>query len=316
MHSTPNPRAAGPLAAPPPVRLPRLRGPIRRHLLTAAFLVPAAVVTFGVVLVPLVHALWTSLHRYTLTSPGHPFVGLANYTAALRSPDFWEAIGRTAYFTLVSTGLELVLGLLIALLLNQRFAGRGLLRALILIPWALPTMVNGMMWRWIYNPDYGALNALLTQVGLLDAYKAWLGTPWLAMNMVIVADVWKMTPLVALLLLASLQTIPGELYEAASMDGAGTWQCFWSITIPYLRPGILVSLVLRTIEAFKVFDIVYIMTRGGPANGTQTIAYYTYTEAITSLQFGRGAALSYLVALFIALMSLVYFRLLREEGSL
>lgn len=316
MQSAPRPQAAGRLAAPPPARSPRRHSRIRHNLMTGVFLVPAAAVTFGVVLVPLAQALWTSLHRYTLTSPGHPFIGLANYAAALRSPDFWQAIGRTAYFTLASTGMELVLGLLIALLLNQRFVGRGLLRALILIPWALPTMVNGMMWRWIYNPDYGALNALLTQLGLLKDYKAWLGTPLLAMNMVIVADVWKMTPLVALLLLANLQTIPGELYEAASMDGAGTWQRFWSITIPYLRPGILVSLVLRTIEAFKVFDIVYIMTRGGPANGTQTIAYYTYTEAISSLQFGRGAALSYLVALFIALMSLVYFRLLREEGSL
>lgn len=279
------------------------------------FVLPAALVTFGLVLVPLVHAFWTSLHRYTLTTPGHPFIGLGNYVAAVREPEFWQAIGRTAHFTLVSTGAELVLGLLLALLLNQKFAGRGILRAVILIPWALPTMVNGMMWRWIYNPDYGALNALLTQLGILTEYKAWLGSPLLAMNMVILADVWKMTPLVALLLLANLQTIPGELYEAASIDGAGVWQRFWSVTIPYLRPGILVSLVLRTIDAFKVFDIIFIMTRGGPANGTQTIAYYTYTQAITSLQFGRGAALSYLVAMFIALMSLAYFRLLREEGS-
>ncbi len=282
-------------------------------ILALVFLAPALLVTFGVIFIPLAEQFWTSFHRYTLTIPGRPFVGLQNYLSALSDPTFWQAMGRTFYFTLVSTGLELILGLLMALLLNQRFRGQGVLRALILIPWALPTIVNGMMWRWIYNADYGALNALLTQLGLISHYHDWLGSPWMAMNMVIVADVWKMTPLVALLLLANLQTIPGELYEAASIDGAGAIGRFVYVTLPWLRPGLLVSLVLRTIEAFKVFDIIFIMTRGGPANGTQTIAYYTYTQAFSSLQFGRGAALAYLTAMFIVLLSLVYFRLIRED---
>ena len=135
------------------------------------------------------------------------------------------------------------------------------------------------------------------------------------MNMIILADVWKMTPLVAMLLLANLQTIPGELYEAASIDGAGTLGRFSHVTLPSIRSGILVSLVLRTIEAFKVFDIIFIMTRSGPANGTQTIAYYAYTEAFTALQFGKGAALSYLIALFIVFLALIYFRLIREDAN-
>jgi multiple sugar transport system permease protein/N,N'-diacetylchitobiose transport system permease protein len=281
--------------------------------LIVAFLVPALLVTFGVVLIPLLEALWISFHRYSLTTPGRPFIGLANYSSALVDPGFWAATWRTVYFTLVSTGLELVLGLMIALLLNERFVGRGLLRALVLVPWALPTIVNGMMWRWIFNADYGALNAILLQLGLIKDYQAWLSSPWVAMNCVIFADVWKMTPLVAMLLLANLQVIPAELYEAASIDGAGPLGRFRYVTLPSIRSGILVSLVTRTIEAFKVFDIIFIMTRSGPANGTQTIAYYAYTETFTALQFGKGAALSYLIAVFITLLALVYFRLIREE---
>lgn len=284
-------------------------------LLLVLFLLPAMVVTFGLIVVPLADSFWTSLHRLNLTAADRLFVGFGNYVEAIRDAGFRQALARTLYFTVVSTLLELVLGLAVALLLNQDFRGRGLLRALVLIPWALPTMVNGMMWRWIYHPQYGALNALLTQTGLLDSYRNWLGSPALAMNMVILADVWKMTPLVAIILLANLQTIPGELLEAASIDGAGAWQRFWHVTLPWLRPGILIVLVLRTMEAFKVFDIIYIMTRGGPANGTQTVAYYAYTEAFSSLQFGRGAALSFLIALAVGLMAVLYFRLLGEEGA-
>lgn len=283
--------------------------------MVAMTLVPALVVTFGVILIPLVEAFWLSFHRYNLTVPGRPFIGLANYAAALSDPGFWQAVGRTLYFTVVSTGLELVLGLAVALLLNERFAGRGLLRALLLLPWALPTIVNGMIWRWIYNADYGALNALLVQLGLIDHYRSWLGSPMGAMNAVIVADVWKMTPLVVMILLANLQTIPGELYEAASIDGAGALGRFRFVTLPHIRAGILVSLVARTIEAFKVFDIIFIMTRSGPANGTQTIAYYAYTETFTGLQFGKGAALSYLIAILITALALIYFRLIREEAG-
>ncbi len=283
--------------------------------MVAATLVPALLVTFGVILVPLLEALWISLHRYNLLVQGRPFIGLANYITAIADPGFWAAVGRTVYFTVVSTGLELALGLAMALLLNEKFAGRGPLRALLLLPWALPTIVNGMIWRWIYNADYGALNALLQQLGFVKDYQPWLGSPWGAMNAIIVADVWKMTPLVAMLLLASLQTIPGELYEAASIDGAGPLGRFRFVTLPHIRAGILVSLVARTIEAFKVFDIIFIMTRSGPANGTQTIAYYAYTETFTNLQFGRGAALSYLIAFLITVLALIYFRLIREEAG-
>jgi multiple sugar transport system permease protein/N,N'-diacetylchitobiose transport system permease protein len=246
--------------------------------------------------------------------PGHyPFVGLGNYQRIFGSSDFWAAARRTAYFTIVSTWFELILGVLLALLLNVRFRGRAILRSIVILPWALPTIVNGMMWRWIYNPEYGALNALLTQLHLISQYRSWLGKPFLALNMVIVADVWKTTPLAAFLLLAGLSTIPHELYEAARVDGAGAVRSFFSVTLPLLVPTILIVLVVRTIEAFKVFDIIYVMTRGGPANGTQTIAVYAYIQAFSNQLFGYGGALAYVIAMFILGFAFVYMRMLRRD---
>ncbi len=269
---------------------------------------------FGIVVYPLARTLYTSFFDVNSPFPGtYPFVGLANYRRAFGSPDFWAAVRRTGYFTVVSTWIELVLGILLGLLLNVRFHGRAVLRTLVVLPWALPTIVNAMMWRWIYNPEYGALNALLTQLHLIPAYRSWLGKPFLALNMVILADVWKTTPLVAFLILAGLATIPHDLYEAAKVDGAGPFNGFFRITLPLLVPSILIVLVVRTIEAFKVFDIIYVMTRGGPANGTQTITLYAYIQAFSNQSFGYGGALAYLIALTILGFALVYMRLLRSE---
>jgi len=297
----------------------RLRERLARRLrrdgwAALALLVPSLAVVFGIILYPLLRTLWTSLFDVNSPFPGHyPFVGLGNYRRTLANPDFWAAVRRTSYFTVVSTFLELGFGLLLGLLMNVRFKGRWILRSIVILPWALPTIVNGTMWRWIYNPEYGALNALLTQVHILPHYRSWLGSPFLALNMVIVADVWKNTPLAAFLILAGLQTIPRELFEAARVDGAGPIRSFVNITLPLLTSTILVILVVRTIEAFKVFDIIYVMTRGGPANGTQTVAYYAYLQAFSNQLFGYGAALAYLIALFILGFAVIYIRLLRRE---
>lgn len=300
----------------------RLRERLRRRLrregwLAFLLLLPCLVVVFSIILYPLLRTLWTSLFDVNSPFPGHyPFVGLGNYQRALANPDFWASVRRTAYFTVVSTFLELGFGMLLGLLLNVPFRGRWLLRSLVVLPWALPTIVNGTMWRWILNPDYGALNALLTQVHLLSSYRSWLGSPTLALNMVILADVWKNTPLAAFLVLSGLQTIPRDLFEAARVDGAGPVRAFVHVTLPLLRPTVLVILVVRTIEAFKVFDIIYVMTRGGPANGTLTVAYYTYLQAFSNQLFGYGASLAYLMALFILGFAVVYIRLLRREVEL
>jgi multiple sugar transport system permease protein/N,N'-diacetylchitobiose transport system permease protein len=282
----------------------------------AAFVAPAALVILLVVVMPLGRALWLSLFNVQLTRPGvEPFVGLANYTEQLTSPRFWGATFRALWFTVVSTGLELGLGMGLALLMDQPLRYRWLLRSIIILPWALPTIVNALMWRWIDNAEYGALNASLTQLGLLSQYRPWLSDSDLAMWMVILADVWKLTPLVAILLLAGLQSVDREILEVARVDGAGAWQVFRQILLPLVTPVILIVLVLRTMEAFKVFDLIWIMTHGGPANSTQTIAIYAYQTAYQGFDFGRGAALGYLIALAIMVLAAVYLRLLGRTGQ-
>ena len=287
----------------------------RERRLAWLLIAPSFIVVFALVLLPIVRAGWMSLHSINLKRPaqGQPFVGLDNYIEIFRDPSFWQSTGRTLYFLVVSISVEVVIGVAVAVLLNQEFRGRGLLRAIVLIPWALPITVDAMMWLWILNPTYGALNSLLWQLGLIDSYRTWLSSPWTAMNMVILADVWKVTPLVVLLTLASLQTIPPTLYEAAKVDGAGAWRSFWRITIPLLRPALAIVLVIRSMDAFRVFDIIYIMTAGGPSDGTKVISYYTYLEAFSFLRMGRASALAYLMTIVIILMAALYIRLVNRE---
>jgi ABC-type sugar transport system permease subunit len=277
-------------------------------------LLPAAVAVFGVIIYPIARTLIISFFQVdSALATDTPFVGFSNYAHVLASGTFWASVGRTLYFTLVSTALELVLGIMVAGLLNAKLRARWLFRAIVIIPWAIPTIVNAAMWKGIFNAQYGALNALLTQLGILQHYQAWLGDPGTAMNAVIVADVWKNTSLVAFFLLAGLTSIPGELYESAKMDRASWPRIFRSIVLPMLVPSISIVLVLRTVEAFKVFDIIYAMTRGGPVNGTQTVAYFAYTTAFSDQNFGIGSALSYIIVLVILALTTVYLRLLRRS---
>jgi ABC-type sugar transport system permease subunit len=292
------------------------RARTREFRFAALLLIPSVIVVFGIVIYPILRTLYTSFYDINSPFPGtYPFVGFDNYSQALSNPEFWSAVRRTAYFTVVSTGLELTLGMGIALLLNAPLRARWLFRSIVVLPWALPTIVNGALWRYIFNAQYGVLNAILTQVGLQSHYHAWLNSQTFALNAVIFADVWKNTSLVAFLLLAGLTTIPRNLYEAARVDGVSAWQAFWRITLPMLKPAIVVVLVLRTIEAFKVFDIIYVMTRGGPANGTQSVALYTYQQAFSNELFGYGAALAYLIVVFIAAFAIVYMRAIRSEDT-
>jgi ABC-type sugar transport system permease subunit len=290
------------------------RARTREGRFALALLAPSVIVVFGIVIYPILRTLYTSFFAVDTPFPGHfPFIGFDNYTFALSHSEFWSAVERTAYFTLLSTGLELVFGMGIALLLYAPLRGRWLFRTIVVLPWALPTIVNGAMWRYFFNAQYGVVNAALTQLGLSSSYHAWLSSPFGALNIVILADVWKNTSLVAFFLLAGLTTIPRDLYEAARVDGYGPWGAFVHITLPLLRPVIVVVLVLRTIEAFKVFDIIYVMTGGGPANGTQSIAYYTYQRAFSDEFFGYGSALAYLIVLFILGFAVLYIRLLRSD---
>jgi multiple sugar transport system permease protein len=266
---------------------------------------------------PLLNTVWLAFTDASLTGQGYDWnwSGLENFAYILDDADFRAAVGHTSYFTLVSVSIEVVLGVLIALLLDQQFFGRTAVRALLILPWALPTIVNALMWRWIDNAEYGSLNALLTQTGIISHYQPWLSNSDTAMWMVILADVWKLTPLVAILLLAGLQSVDREVVEVARVDGAGSWQTFRLILLPLITPVILIVLVLRTMEAFKVFDLIWIMTHGGPANSTQSVAIYAYQTAYQGFDFGRGAALGYLIALVIMVLAAVYLRLLGRVGQ-
>jgi ABC-type sugar transport system permease subunit len=287
-------------------------------LVGIALILPSLLIILGISLQPILSTLYLSLFEISRgINMQQTFVGLGNYLLLLRDPLFWVTIGRTLYFTLVSVGLELVLGLAIAQLIHSHPPGWQFLRTSLIIPWAVPTIVNGTMWRWIYNADYGALNGLLLQLGIIEKYIPWLTKPDIAMNLVIIADIWHSVPFIALILQAALATLPADLEEAAAVDGANTLQRFLLIRLPLLRPAILVALVIRTVEAFRVFDIIYVITNGGPANGTITISYLTYLEMFSFGHLGRGSALSFLISLFTLIMAFVYIRFLyRPEEKL
>lgn len=269
---------------------------------------------------PLMRTIWLSFTDAALIGSGDApgWIGVENYLYALSDPDFRLSLWRTLYFTLMSVAFEGVIGVLVALLLNQRFTGRNVLRVLVILPWALPTIVNAMMWRLNFNPDYGSVNALLTQLGILDGYRSWLGSPDSALNAVMFADVWKNYPLVTLLVLAALQSIPDDLFEAARLDGASAWRRFRAITFPAIVGALSVALVLRTIDAFKIFDIIYVMTRGGPVDSTKTLSFYVYQESFSYLRAGSGAAYAILMTLLCAVLIALYMLMLwrqRRRGS-
>jgi ABC-type sugar transport system permease subunit len=283
----------------------------RDALIGLALILPSLVIILGVTLQPILSTFFLSFFKTGLgLNDQRLFLGFGNYLNLLGDSTFWVTIGRTAYFTIVSVGIELLLGLVIALLLHSHPPGWRFLRATLIIPWAVPTIVNGTMWRWIYNADYGALNGLLSQLGLIDHYIPWLTYPRTAMNLVILADIWHSVPFIAIILQAALATLPVELEEAAAIDGANAWQRFWFVRLPLLRFAILVALVIRTVEAFRVFDIIYVITNGGPAFGTVTISYLTYLETFSYGNIGRGAALAFLISLFTLGMAILYIRFL------
>jgi ABC-type sugar transport system permease subunit len=283
----------------------------REALIGMLFILPAVLIILGVALQPVISTFYLSFFKASLSRTAvNVFIGLKNYVDLLSDHVFWETIRRTLYFTVVSVGLELLLGLGVAQLIQSRPFGWQFLRISLIIPWAVPTIVNGTMWRWIYNADYGALNGLLKQLGLIDRYVPWLTHPFTAMNLVILADIWHSVPFIALILQAALATLPVELEEAAAVDGANAFQRFFRIRLPLLRSAILVALVIRTVEAFRVFDIIYVITNGGPAFGTLTISFLTYLETFSFGHVGRGAALSFLISAFTLVMAIIYIRFL------
>jgi len=280
---------------------------LRDRVSRYALLAPAVIFVGGVALIPIFFTLWLSFRRQMPIFGISEFAGLDNFSFLLSDARFWNALANTAYFVGVSVPLELALGLGIAMLLHRSFRGRGAMRALVLIPWAVPTVVAARFWEWIYNGDFGVLNYLL------GARINWLGDPFWSLHAAILADVWKATPFVVLLLLAGLQVIPEELYRAARMDGAGAWQLFRHITLPLLRPVLLLVLLFRTMDAARVFDLIFVLTGGGPANTTETLVVYSYKLMYRTLQFGYGSAVAVATFLFIFALSLGYLYFMRRS---
>ncbi|RUQ28055.1 ABC transporter permease subunit [Peribacillus cavernae] len=241
------------------------------------------------------------------------FIGFKHYQDNLSERRMWNALGNTVLFSVISVAVELVLGLAIALLINKVFFGRGLIRASILIPWAIPTAVSALMWKFLYDGQNGIVAKLFEDIGLVDSMSKLLTTDTGAMFSVIFADVWKTTPYMALLLLAGLQTIPSSLYEAASIDGAGKWRQFISITLPLLKSSLLVALLFRTLDAFRVFDLIYVLTGGGPANSTETISILAYKVMFSQTNFGEGSALSVIIFICVAIISMLFIKLLGKD---
>jgi multiple sugar transport system permease protein len=264
---------------------------------------------------PLIDTVGLSFTDAKLVGTSGTFVGIANYVKMISSTNFQRSLWTTAEFAIASVAAEMVFGVLAALLLNQQFRGRTVLRALMILPWALPTVVNATLWRLIYNPEYGALNAALTQLGLTDAYRSWLGEPGTAMVALIVADCWKNFPLVALIALAALQSVPRDIVAASLVDGAGPWNRFRFVILPYLAGPLMVALVLRTIEAFKVFDIIWVMTRGGPANSTRSLSILVYQEAFSFQRAGSGASLALMITLLVMLLAAAYAGIVRKTAG-
>ncbi|MCL6522298.1 MAG: sugar ABC transporter permease [Firmicutes bacterium] len=280
-------------------------------------LAPAALVVTGVALLPTALTVAQSFERVTLASGGFraAWAGLGNYAFLLASDEFRQSLGFTLLFTLATVAAELVLGLLLALAVHSALPGRGLVRTVLLVPWALITVVSAEVWRFIDDGTYGVANAILMALGLLDHRVTWLSQPDLAVGAMMVADVWKTVPFVGLLLLAGLETIPEELHEAARIDGAGGWRGFWGVTLPLLRPSLLLALLYRTIQAFVgLFDLPFVLTGGGPGYATESVAIYAWKQMFQNLRFGEGAAASVFAFLVALLLALVYVRVVAPSA--
>lgn len=268
------------------------------HRSAALLLFPVMAVLFIVAVFPIVYSFYVSLFDINLTRPmSQPFVGLANYVDLFGSREFWRITGKTVYFTVLSVTVIAVLSVLIALLLNEKFRGQPLLMAILLVPWAIPTVANGLMWRWIYNGEFGALNGILYQLGLIDQYMTWLADPSKAIPLIANAFIWREMPLAVILVLVSMKAINEDNYKAATVDGANVVQRFFHVTLPAIQPGLMLVFIYESMLAIRHFDLFFLLTQGGPSNASHVVAWEIFEDTFRNLNFGSGAALSYIMAL-------------------
>ncbi|AQS47252.1 sugar ABC transporter permease [Thioclava nitratireducens] len=278
------------------------------------FLAPVMAVLGAVAVFPIAYSLYISFFSMKLTRPNRtPFVGLKNYTDLLGDEAFWGAVWRTVSFSLVSVTAIALIALLVSLLLNQEFRGRRILSTILLVPWAIPYVANALMWKWIYDSSYGALNGLLYQLDFIDKYMVWLGDQDKTLFLIANAFVWKEVPLATILLLVSLKSIPSDLYAAARVDGATVWQRFVHVTLPAMKPGFMLVMIYETMMAIRHFDLFFILTEGGPGSASHVLSWHIYVETFRNLSFGSGAAMSYLLAIATFALSYLFIRTLGRK---
>ena len=276
---------------------------------------PAVVLLLAITAFPLLYNIWDSFHHVDYLNPSTlgKFAGLGNYKALVTNNLFVPSLERTLGFTAVSVAVELVIGMALALALNQRFRGRGLVRAAVFIPWAVPTVVSGMLWKSMFDPQTGFVNYILTVLHLPLAHTTWLDGTYTGWAAILIADAWRNTPFMAILLLAGLQVIPDELYEAARLDGASVWKAFRHVTLPMLKPALMVALIFRTLSSFLIFDVISAMTSGGPGTSTQALAYLNWQAIIQDSNFGFASAISVALMIMTLIIAAGYLRIFRPE---
>jgi multiple sugar transport system permease protein len=302
--------------------LTRTRGvrPARFELSEGAFAyllnLPAILTVLLLVAYPIVDAFWLSLHRYNLRRPdSFAFVGLQNYVDVVTSDLFLPSLGVTLTFTFWSTVGVLVIALGMALVANENIPQRPILRALILLPWAMSGVVTALMWKWIFHPQAGALNGLLYSLGIIPHYRSWLMSPDTSYLSIVTANVWNTLPFSALVLLAGLQAIPSELYDAAKVDRASIWDRFRHVTLPWLAQPILIVLIVQALGGIRIFDLIYLLTGGGPGYQTTTLGFAAYVTSFVSTDIGRGNAWAYTVAILTLIIAIFYMKLLYGRGD-
>jgi multiple sugar transport system permease protein len=278
---------------------------------------PSFIIIMGLMIYPLIYSLGISVLNLHILAPwlGTTFVGLKNYISVVTDPNMHSALMHTLLMAAIGIGIGIPISLLFAIILNRKFPLRGLVRGILIIPWVIPGSVQGLLWSRIFDSHYGALNGILVQLGIIQEPITWLLDPTRALFLIAFASLWGAVPMMTLLYLAGLQSIPGDLSDACRVDGANWWGYLRYITIPLLLPITLINLVLRTIDAFTMFDLVYVLTGGGPAGATQVTGYYLYEAAFTKMNYGYASALAWLIAITVTLLAVFYSRFTIKEES-
>ncbi|WP_320128802.1 sugar ABC transporter permease [uncultured Sphaerochaeta sp.] len=275
---------------------------------------PTLAILFVTILVPILYSLYISFQHLNYKQPNRTkFIWLQNYIELFQNQTFLHSLAVTGLFVLLTVSFILVFGLAIAHLLKRNFKGNGLLRTIVLIPWAIPPVVNGVMWKFLLDSSYGAINSVLYQLGLISSYQSFLSDPNTAFAWVVFANVWKNLPFAILLLFAALQTIPTEMYESAVMDGASSKTMLFKITIPLVSSTMLVLLIFQTMASLREFDLIYVMTSGGPGDATSVIGWLLYTQSFKFLDFGKGSAIGYIITMITLVIAMCYYRIFKNN---